>query len=155
MDRSPPGFSVHGIPQTRVMEWVTMRSSRGSSPTQGSNLCLRHLLHWQAGSLPAAPSTCIYKEGSGDPLPTCLRNWGWDRHCQPVQLGSDTSYLKHQHSPRVKVSALPASPWPQPPFRHQPNAQAVSWAFKHLPKGDIPPSPPQRSSQGTLKPFPR
>ena len=29
--RSPPGSSVHGILQTRILEWVTMFSSRGSS----------------------------------------------------------------------------------------------------------------------------
>ena len=31
MDLSPPGFSVHGILQARVLEWVAMPSSRGSS----------------------------------------------------------------------------------------------------------------------------
>ena len=30
MDCSPPGSSVHGIFQARVLEWVTMSSSRGS-----------------------------------------------------------------------------------------------------------------------------
>ena len=24
MDRSPPGYSIHGIPQARILEWVTM-----------------------------------------------------------------------------------------------------------------------------------
>ena len=28
---SPPGFSVHGILQARILEWVAMPSSRGSS----------------------------------------------------------------------------------------------------------------------------
>ena len=28
---SPPGFSIHGILQARVLEWVAMTSSRGSS----------------------------------------------------------------------------------------------------------------------------
>ena len=28
---SPPGFSVHGILQARILEWVVMPSSRGSS----------------------------------------------------------------------------------------------------------------------------
>ena len=28
MDRSPPGFSVHGILQARILEWVAMSSSR-------------------------------------------------------------------------------------------------------------------------------
>ena len=31
MDCSPPGFSVHGILQARILEWVAMPSSRGSS----------------------------------------------------------------------------------------------------------------------------
>ena len=32
MDYSPPGSSVHDILQPRVLEWVAMLSSRGSSP---------------------------------------------------------------------------------------------------------------------------
>ena len=32
MNCSPPGFSVHGILQARMLEWVVMPSSRGSSP---------------------------------------------------------------------------------------------------------------------------
>ena len=31
MDYSPPGSSVHGILQARVLEWVAVPSSRGSS----------------------------------------------------------------------------------------------------------------------------
>ena len=31
MDCSPPGFSVHGILQARILKWVAMLSSRGSS----------------------------------------------------------------------------------------------------------------------------
>ena len=31
MDYSPPGFSVHGILQARILEWVAIYSSRGSS----------------------------------------------------------------------------------------------------------------------------
>ena len=43
MDHSPPGSSVHGIPQARMLERVAMPSPRGSSrprdlPTQGLNL---------------------------------------------------------------------------------------------------------------------
>ena len=32
MDCSPPGSSVHGILQARILEWVTMPSSRASYP---------------------------------------------------------------------------------------------------------------------------
>ena len=38
---SLPGSSVHWILQARILEWVAMSSSRGSS-TQGSNLDLLH-----------------------------------------------------------------------------------------------------------------
>ena len=31
MDCSPPGSSVHGILRARILEWVAMPSSRGSS----------------------------------------------------------------------------------------------------------------------------
>ena len=31
MNCSPPGFSVHGISQARILEWAAMPSSRGSS----------------------------------------------------------------------------------------------------------------------------
>ena len=50
MDCSPPGSSVHGILQARMLEWVAVLL-RGIFLTQGSHLCLLHLLHWQAGSL--------------------------------------------------------------------------------------------------------
>ena len=40
-----PGFSVHGVSQAIILEWVTIPSSRGIFPTQGLNL---RLLHWQA-----------------------------------------------------------------------------------------------------------
>ena len=32
LDCSPPGSSVHAIPQARIVEWVAISSSRGSSP---------------------------------------------------------------------------------------------------------------------------
>ena len=31
MDCSQPGFSLHGILQARILEWIAMPSSRGSS----------------------------------------------------------------------------------------------------------------------------
>ena len=35
MDCSPPGLSVHGILQARILEWVAMLSSRGNLPNSG------------------------------------------------------------------------------------------------------------------------
>ena len=37
IDCSPPGSSVHGILQARILEWVAMPSSRGSSPPRDWN----------------------------------------------------------------------------------------------------------------------
>ena len=51
MDHSPPSSSVHGIFQAKILEQVAISSSR-IFLTQGWNLSLLHLLHWQAGSLP-------------------------------------------------------------------------------------------------------
>ena len=50
MDYSPPGSSVPGISQARILEWVAISFSRGSSwPRDWTHvLCL---LHWQANSL--------------------------------------------------------------------------------------------------------
>ena len=55
MDRSLPGSSVHGLLQTRILEWVVIPLLQGIFQDQGSNLHLLCLLHWQAGSLWLAP----------------------------------------------------------------------------------------------------
>ena len=39
MDCSPPGSSVHGILQARVLEWVAISSYRGSSPPR-DRICI-------------------------------------------------------------------------------------------------------------------
>ena len=55
MNCSPPGSSVPGIIQAKILEWVAMSSSRESSwPGDGTHdfyLCL----HWQVGSLLLVP----------------------------------------------------------------------------------------------------
>ena len=51
MDRSPPGSSVLGILQARILEWVAMSSSGGSSRPRDL-LCF---LLWQVGSLLLVP----------------------------------------------------------------------------------------------------
>ena len=51
IDCSPPGSSVHGILQARIMQRVAISSSRGIFLTQGLNPHLSCLLHQQADSL--------------------------------------------------------------------------------------------------------
>ena len=42
---SLPGFSVHGISQTRILEWVATSYSRGSSPPRNPN-CISYIGRW-------------------------------------------------------------------------------------------------------------
>ena len=42
MDCVPPGSSVHGILQARILQWVAIPFSRGIFPTEGSNPGLLH-----------------------------------------------------------------------------------------------------------------
>ena len=86
MDCSLPDSSVHGILQARILEWVAISFSRGSSqPKEWMN---PHLLHWQADSLPwrhkrvlqAKTLECIaspFSRGSSQPRdkPRSLTLW--------------------------------------------------------------------------------
>ena len=40
MDRSPPGSSVHGILQARILEWVVMPSSREEGIKPRNQTCV-------------------------------------------------------------------------------------------------------------------
>ena len=51
VDCSPPGSSVHGILQTRILEWVAISFSRGSSRPRDMGL----LLESPALALPGEP----------------------------------------------------------------------------------------------------
>ena len=81
MDCSPPGYSVHGILQARILEWVAMPSSRGSSQLRDRT----HILSvscMQVGSLPLVPP--------GKP---------WDLRCKITEyLREKQSYISKQRS---------------------------------------------------------
>ena len=60
LDCSPPGSSLHGISQVRVLEWVAISFlflTLGSNPG---------LLHQQAGSLPIVPPGIAHNEQGSD-----------------------------------------------------------------------------------------
>ena len=56
MDCNPPGTSVHGILQERILEWVAVPSSRGSSKprdgTQVSHIAGRFFTVWATREAP-------------------------------------------------------------------------------------------------------
>ena len=64
IDGSPPGFSVHGILQARILEQVALPFSRESSPTQGLNLgllgCRQILYHLSHQGSPCSLLLFIY-----------------------------------------------------------------------------------------------
>ena len=49
IDGSPPGSSVHGIFQVRILEWVAISFSRGSLRPKAQTCCV---LHWEPDSIP-------------------------------------------------------------------------------------------------------
>ena len=94
MDCSPPGSSVHGILQARIMEWVAMPSSRGSSQLRDQT----HVFYVsctgrQAGSLPLAPRKSETKTKRN---PSIRENGG--EQCWDVKIRSNLLfiYILHQ-----------------------------------------------------------
>ena len=52
MGCSPPGSSVHGISQARILEWVTISSSRRPSQPRNQAHVSCSYLCWEVDSLP-------------------------------------------------------------------------------------------------------
>ena len=77
------GFSVHGILQARILEWVAMPSSRGSSQARNRTpiSCLkgRFFTHWAAAAAAKLLQSCLTLcdpiDGSpaGSPVPGILQ----------------------------------------------------------------------------------
>ena len=81
---SPLGSSVHGILQARVLEWVAMPSSRGSSrPMDRTRICSPCLLrllhfrrlinHWATGKAPLLPVSALQTYSS-----QVSQRWFWE-----------------------------------------------------------------------------
>ena len=88
MDCSPPGSSVHGILQARILEWVAIPFSRGSSQprdqTQVSCIAGRGFNLWATGE--AQTKT---REGASAPF-SWRRSWCF---CQKSRSLLEYSYL--------------------------------------------------------------
>ena len=91
---SPPGSSVHRILQTRILEWVAMPSTRGSSEPRSLSLQADSLL----SEPPGKPKNT--RVGSLSLLqgifPTQELNWGF-LHCRQIlyQLSYQGNLNKH------------------------------------------------------------
>ena len=81
MGCSPPGSSVHGISQARILVWIAISFSRDS------NQCL---LHWQADSL-------LLAKPPGNQLYLHIYPWAsqvaqLERICLPMQETQETVF---------------------------------------------------------------
>ena len=75
MGYSPPDSCIHGIVQARILEWLAISFSRGSSETQGSN-----------PGLPHCKQTLYHQSHPGLPFSTSKR---------PPSYGYDFPWLTH------------------------------------------------------------
>ena len=80
MDCSPPGSSVHGILQSRILEWVAISFSRDSSRSRDGPLIscigrriLYHFIIWEAFNLTRGLENNVYASAP----PTVLASRGW------------------------------------------------------------------------------
>ena len=91
MDCSPPGSSVHGILQARMLEWVAISFSRGSSQsrdqTQVSCIAGRHFTLWTTFSTYLIWSTLYFKADNFYGLTYYFLNCKWWK-LQVVETGS-------------------------------------------------------------------
>ena len=117
MDCSSPDSSVHGIFQARILDWVAISFSRGSSWPRDQT----HLLHWQADFTtkpPEKPTMCIQFSSVTQ---SCLTL------CNPVNHGTPGLPVHHQflestqthvhrvwwYHPTISSSVVPFSSCPQ------------------------------------------
>ena len=104
MDCSPPGFSVHGISQARILEWVLLSSSRGSSKPEMEPM--PPALQADALLVPASAGDASSILGPGrSRMPTCLRVtklMGHNYWACSLELG------KHNYSVHMPQPLTPA-----------------------------------------------
>ena len=108
MDYSLPGSSVRGIIQARILEWVAMPASRGSSWPGIKPWSPVSLLHWQADSLPlhhlrSRYAIHVYSEFllSANMFIVRCQEEEWDHH--PVILSP--FYTLKREPPRASLSS--------------------------------------------------
>ena len=116
-----PGSSVHGILQTRILEWVAISYSRGSSQprdwTWVSHIAGRFFTLWAAGETPS-PLGLAYSLAFLSPLTEASRRKGCD--CRP-QAVAQTQKNVCRVTTHVSLDApRPAVPlaWTEPPCLH-------------------------------------
>ena len=102
MDCSPPGSSVCGISQARILEWVAMPSSRGSSQYRDQNLSL---LHCRQILLPLSHSSKLHRKSF---VTTRLVFFFWKP--QSESIWESRSHVKIKGKPGLLPCSKSSSP---------------------------------------------
>ena len=102
---SPPGSSVHGILQARMLEWVTISSFRGTSPPRDGSwvsciscACRRILHHWSSlgwyPSLTALLASLSWNSSLSSAGPSFLAHSAVSSNLEsaPLTVNSDISH---------------------------------------------------------------
>jgi len=130
IDCCPPGSSVHGIFQARILEWVAISFARGSSQPRDPIHVSCISRHWQADSLPmshhGSPYTCIRSDQIRSVTQSC------PTLCDPMNHSTPGLPVHHQlpefteiHIHRISDAIQPSHPLSSPsppapnPSQHQ------------------------------------
>ena len=109
MDCSPPGSSVHGLSQARILEWVAISFSRGSSNpgikpwSSALQEVLYHLSH-QGSPLYIATNLSIFQNLLEEQI--CIRNILPTRAAWTRQLYDSTRLICADYDPHNLCSPL-------------------------------------------------
>ena len=145
MDGSPPGSSVHGIFQARVLEWIAISFSRGSSPprnrTRVSHIADRRFTVWAYWIFIVESLEHTIKEKMVDRVPILHND---NNQLMAVFLSSEFSSLQFSCSlmsdslrPHGPQHARPPCPSPTPGI--YPNSCPLSqWCHPIILSSDIP-----------------
>ena len=93
MDCSPPGSSVHGILQARILEWVAISFSKGSSwPRNQTYVSYSFLIAYGFFTTepPRKPNVWFYNLGNAGLVE-------WLRKCSPCFLFLEDTVVNHYH----------------------------------------------------------
>ena len=94
---SPPGSSVHGIFQARILEWVAISFSRGSSWSR-DRTCITCIVKWILYHSATREALITY------PKAMTITSW-YFKHCPPIFHTSQTAshFCFFSNSPVVAI----------------------------------------------------
>ena len=142
MDYSPPGSSVHGILQARILKWVVISSSRGSSrPRDRTHVscvsCIGRwiLYHWATWEALVSQSRSVVSESSWlHRLYSPCNSPGQNNGVEPFPSPGDLLNLGIEpRFPALQAGSSPAEPEGKPKKWEALNKfNSLAWVLRRL-----------------------